>query len=117
MFELTIQPLPMATVLKLAGDLDTNASQELDASLDGLITTLVGDLTIDLSELTYLNSTGIRSFIRLHKLLKEADKSFVLTGVSAKIFRIFRYCGLDTFFTFEHVVEVVPTRQVVAERS
>lgn len=86
--------------MALCGELDTGAAQELDTMLEGLVPTLEGDLSIDLTGLSYLNSTGIRSFLRLDKMLKSKGKAFVFKGASPTIFRIFRYCGLDTYFTF-----------------
>jgi anti-anti-sigma factor len=91
--------------LVLSGDLDTAASMDLDAAVEALVPTLKGPLTVDLEGLTYLNSTGIRSFIRLDKLLKTSGGTFKLTGVSNRIFRIFSYCGLDSFFTMERAAE------------
>lgn len=89
------------TTLALKGDLDTGAALDLDLQLEALVPTLDGNLVIDLSELVYLNSTGIRSFIRLDKALKPLGKSFVFREAAARIVRIFQYCGLDTYFTFE----------------
>jgi 8-amino-7-oxononanoate synthase len=101
MFELDVLPQGTVTELVLRGDLDTAASIDLDARLETLVPTLEGELNVDLSGLTYLNSTGVRSFIRLDKLLKAHGGSFTLKGVPARIFRIFSYCGLDTYFRFE----------------
>lgn len=115
MFELAIHHEQNETVLVLSGDLDTAASMDLDAQIEVLVPTLDGPLTIDLGGLTYLNSTGIRSFIRLDKLLKAKGGSFRLRAVGSRIFRIFSYCGLDTFFTMERKVEpaAAPTGELV----
>lgn len=108
MFELDILPAAGVTELVLRGDLDTAASMELDARIEALVPTLAGDMVVNLTDLTYLNSTGIRSFIRLDKALKAHGRTFMLRGVSARIFRIFSYCGLDNYFTFERQPESSP---------
>ena len=105
MFDHEIRHQGTETRLILSGDLDTAASMDLDAAVETLVPTLKGPLTVDLEGLTYLNSTGIRSFIRLDKLLKAAGGTFKLTGVSNRIYRIFSYCGLDSFFTMERQIE------------
>jgi 8-amino-7-oxononanoate synthase len=105
MFNLEIHQEKAETVLVLSGDLDTAASMDLDAQLETLVPTVEGNLIVDLGGLTYLNSTGIRSFIRLDKLLKARGSSFKFQAVSHRIYRIFSYCGLDTFFTMERKVE------------
>jgi anti-sigma B factor antagonist len=78
---------------------------DLDSHLEQLVPTIDVSVTVDLGGLTYLNSTGIRSLIRLDKLLKERGGRLQLTEVSSRIYRIFSYCGLDTFFTMERKVE------------
>ncbi|HEY9721735.1 MAG TPA: STAS domain-containing protein [Oscillatoriaceae cyanobacterium] len=92
---------PRGWCLTLSGDLDTHATQELDAAMEARLPQVNGDLVVDLEGLNYLNSTGIRSFIRLHKQLKASGHRICFRGASAKILRIFHYCGLDTFFVFE----------------
>lgn len=99
MFEHELSETPRALVLRLAGDLDTHAAGELDAALAAR--PLHADLIVDLTALNYLNSTGLRSFIRLHKLLAAGGHRLVFRGANAKILRIFHYCGLDAFFAFE----------------
>jgi anti-sigma B factor antagonist len=86
--------------IALKGDLDTSAAQDLDVQLEGLLSMVKGELVIDLGELSYLNSTGIRSFIRLDKSLKPLGKRFRFVNATPRILRIFQYCGLDRYFTF-----------------
>lgn len=113
-FELAERPEGM--LLSLVGDLDTNAAQDLDGRLEAIASMLDGDLVVDLGQLAYLNSTGVRSFIRLDKVLKRLDKRFRFRNVSGRIMRIFRYCGLDAYFVFEaeptRLVDVAPPSQV-----
>jgi anti-sigma B factor antagonist len=87
-------------IIALKGDLDTSAAQDLDVQMEGLLPLIKGELVIDLGELSYLNSTGIRSFIRLDKALKPLGKRFKFVNATSRILRIFQYCGLDRYFTF-----------------
>ncbi|HEY9721778.1 MAG TPA: STAS domain-containing protein [Oscillatoriaceae cyanobacterium] len=105
MFDYTLHATSGGLVLALSGDLDTHAAQAFDNAMEAHIGRIATDLTIDLAQLTYLNSTGIRSFIRLHKLLKTNGRNMTFRGASAKILRIFHYCGLDAFFAFEPEAE------------
>jgi|GEM_PF-1763140 anti-sigma B factor antagonist len=100
---MTVQVLDtdLGQTLRLSGDLDTAAAQQLDTHQEGLVASLAGDLTIDLDELAYLNSTGIRSFVRLDKLVKATGHRLRFVRVSERIHRIFRYCGLDDYFQLE----------------
>jgi len=98
--EIDIIESPERLIVALIGDLDSCAAQELDAQLEALLPRIGEELTVDLGQLSYLNSTGIRSFIRLEKLLAPAGKRFVFTNANARLRRIFQYCGLESYFTF-----------------
>ncbi|MDB5096694.1 MAG: Anti-sigma factor antagonist [Cyanobacteria bacterium RYN_339] len=91
---------PERLTVALIGDLDSCAAQELDTQLEQIIPLCKGELTVDLGQLSYLNSTGIRSFIRLEKLLAPEGKRFVFTNATARLRRIFQYCGLESYFNF-----------------
>ncbi|HEY9854297.1 MAG TPA: STAS domain-containing protein [Stenomitos sp.] len=86
--------------VRLRGDLDAAAARAFDAQLEALVPELHANVTLDLSGLTCLDSQGLKAFLRLDKLLKAGGKAFVLRGAAPFIFRIFRYCGLDTYFRF-----------------
>jgi anti-anti-sigma factor len=91
---------PERLTVALIGDLDSCAAQELDAQLEDIVPRVPDELTVDLGQLSYLNSTGIRSFIRLEKLLAPHGKRFVFVNATSRLRRIFQYCGLESYFTF-----------------
>jgi anti-anti-sigma factor len=98
--KIEIAEAPERLTVALIGDLDSCAAQELDAQFENLVPLVPAELTVDLGQLSYLNSTGIRSFIRLEKLLAPAGKRFVFINATPRLRRIFQYCGLDTYFRF-----------------
>lgn len=98
--QLEVERTPDGTCLKLSGELDTAAAQDLDAQLEALVPELQGHVMLDLGGVTCLTSQGLRIFLRLDKLLKAQGNAFVLKGGIPSVLRIFRYCGLDTYFRF-----------------
>lgn len=98
--QFAVQPSADGSTLSLSGDLDSSAVERLEAQLEALAEAVTGTLTLDITHLDYLNSMGIRSFLRLDKLLKANGASIVFKGASWSIFRNFRYCGLDSYFKF-----------------
>jgi anti-anti-sigma factor len=98
--KIEIVEAPERLTVALIGDLDSCAAQELDAQFEQLVPLVPAELTVDLGQLSYLNSTGIRSFIRLEKLLAPHGKRFVFANANARLRRIFQYCGLEGYFTF-----------------
>lgn len=91
---------PEQTCLKLSGELDSRAVQEFEARLEALLSEITSSVVVDLTDLGYLDSTGIRALLRLDKHLKARALSLTLKGTTPPLFRIFRYCGLDTYFRF-----------------
>lgn len=96
----TIAPAADGRGLVLSGDLDTDAAERLESDLPSLVSGVEGKLILDVTRLGYLNSIGIRAFLRLDKLLKARGASIAFKGTSLSVFRHFRYCGLDAYFTF-----------------
>lgn len=95
-----VEACPEGGDLCLVGDLDSMAAEELEQQLESLAGGASRTLVLDVSRLGYLNSTGIRAFLRLDKLLKARGASIVFKGTTPSIFRSFRYCGLDSYFSF-----------------
>ncbi|MEU3465822.1 STAS domain-containing protein [Streptomyces sp. NPDC006733] len=94
-----------ATVLTVTGDLDHYTAPELTGLL--LETPFGADVPvlIDVSGLTYCDSTGITVFISADRRAQEAGARLVLVGLSADLMHVFRMIGLDQVFTFESTIE------------
>lgn len=95
-----VEACPEGGGLCLVGDLDSLAAEVLEQQFEMLAEGRSGTLVLDVSRLGYLNSMGIRAFLRLDKLLKAKGASIVFKGTTPSIFRNFRYCGLDSYFMF-----------------
>jgi anti-sigma B factor antagonist len=55
----------------LTGRLDTNTAPELDGQLKEVVGPQTGTLVLDLAELEYISSAGLRSVFRAEKGMKE----------------------------------------------
>ena len=66
---------------------------------------------IDLSEVGYLSSLGIRSILVLEKRLKARDGGLVLAGLTPLVQNVLRVSGLDGF------VRIVPTTADAIEKA
>ncbi|MBR5640658.1 MAG: STAS domain-containing protein [Firmicutes bacterium] len=89
-----------ALTLALEGRLDTITSPQLDeaidASLDG-----VTDLTLDLAELTYISSAGLRVLLRALKKMNAVKGKFRVTNANDTIMEIFDVTGFAEILTIE----------------
>ncbi|MBC7546042.1 MAG: STAS domain-containing protein [Candidatus Sericytochromatia bacterium] len=98
-FEVVRQEHGGTPVLKLHGELDTVSATQLDRALDDMAIG-VSRVWIDLSELDYINSTGVRCFLRIVRQLRGAGGDLAFLAAPAKIERVFQYCGLSGYFRF-----------------
>ena len=54
---------------------------------------------MDLSDVEFMDSTGLGVLIGSLKRLREADGSMVLAGIRPSVARVFEITGLDRIFT------------------
>jgi anti-anti-sigma factor len=87
-------------VVRLSGDQDFGARDELRAKLDGLQEADIA--IIDLSAVRYADSTFMNGVANLYKRLLSRGTPFSirLVGVSPQLRRIFRLTQLDRFVEF-----------------
>lgn len=79
-------------------EIDSFNGEELKVYIEG-ISGEVDSVVINFSDITYLNSSGLRKLIQLFKVLKEKDKSLIFSNVSDDIYKIFVYTNLNRLFT------------------
>lgn len=88
-----------ALTLQLEGRLDTTTSPqleaELSASLDG-----VTQLTLDLQQLAYLSSAGLRVILGAQKRMNKQGQ-MVVRHVNETIMEVFEVTGFVDFLTIE----------------
>ena len=86
--------------LTVEGRIDTITSQELDKE----ITEELGNfdsLIIDLTNLEYISSAGLRVLIATQKKLKADDIPLVIRNVNDSVGEIFRMSGFDKILKIE----------------
>lgn len=76
---------------RLSGWLDTQSAPELEAALRELAPETEG-LTMDLAEVEYVSSAGLRQLVAAHKRL---SGNLTLRNVSGEIMNVIRMTGLD----------------------
>lgn len=84
---------------RISGRIDSNTAPILDEELKtGLVD--VTDLVIDLEELEYTSSAGLRVFLSTYKTMAKQG-SLVFTNVSDAVMEIFDLTGMTDFFTIK----------------
>lgn len=84
------------TIARLSGELDEWTAPALKTALDESATSAgCAVLVLDLSELTFLDSTGVGIILGRYKRLKQLGKSLEITGASASVKKVLVTCGID----------------------
>jgi anti-anti-sigma factor len=89
-------------VIGLQGEIDLAVAPALEAELVERAGALTGDLVLDCSDLTFIDSTGLTALIRVRQRLEADDRALVLRHVSNACRRPIEICGLT------EVLGVVP---------
>jgi anti-sigma B factor antagonist len=96
------------TRLIVAGELDGATAAFLSEQLRQLTADLVGDLTIDIGLITFIDSTGLSLLISLHKQLRASGRTLTVADPTPMARRLFEITGLDQVLTIEPVLLTRP---------
>lgn len=84
-------------VVEIVGELDEHWSSTARTKLDEIISSTNCDrMTLDLKDLSFMDSTGIGVLIGRYKKLKARNINLYVKNVSSSIDKIFKMAGLYT---------------------
>lgn len=86
---------------KLTGRMDGTNADNYDLEISALLNTTGQSFSIDLSELTYISSLGLRVFLKAAKTLKQQNKKLILSKPSQEILDILLLSGFDQIIEIE----------------
>jgi anti-anti-sigma factor len=86
-------------VAKLAGRLDSSSAPTAEEQLTRLIADSAPRLVIDLSNLEYISSAGLRVLLLIARKVQQAQGKVALFGLSSSVLEVFSISGFDTIFT------------------
>jgi anti-sigma B factor antagonist len=87
-----------AKVLELSGDIDMYTSPELRRELMMLLHKKVSHLLIDFKKVSYIDSSGIATFVEGLKGIKAYGGRLKLFSIPDRIVEIFNFSKLDRVF-------------------
>src|SRR6266446_5860180 len=88
-------------VLPLEGEIDLHVSPEVAASLRTMIAKKPKNLVVDLSRVTYMDSSGLAVLINAMQDIKEYGGTLTLAGISNNVRSIFETARLDQVFLID----------------
>ena len=93
-----------AAVIGLSGDLDLATAPELRTALHEALTERT-KIIVDMSELRFLDSTGLGVLVRVHKKAKAAGGLVAFTSVPGNVVKILEVTCLDRVFPVYDTVD------------
>lgn len=88
--------------LVVRGEIDVAAEQTfLAAAVEALDRASTPDLVVDLTEVTFIDSSGLRALLRLNKQASSQDRVVRLAVVPGPVTMLFTVAGVTDRFTYE----------------
>jgi anti-sigma B factor antagonist len=98
-FSVSEQPLDSAHVIAVRGEIDLFTAPELKQVLTATIDGGQNRVVVDLSEVSFLDSTALGVLIGAVKRLRTRDGALAIVNTDPNIAKTFDITGLDQIFT------------------
>ncbi len=99
--EITREDRGEEVFLRCSGRLDANQAGHLNEAIDRLVREGKYHISLDLTEIEYLSSAGIRSLMTQYKNLKAVNGDFAIVEMSAYVRQILGMVGMAGMFSRE----------------
>ena len=97
--EITEETRGKVKIVGLRGRLDANSSPLVEKQLQTLTNRGEDRVVLNLSELTYISSLGLRVFIAVAKNIQKANGKLALAGLNDHIYEIFKIARFTNIFS------------------
>jgi anti-sigma B factor antagonist len=86
------------TVARVRGDVDLHTAPRLRELLIEMSRRLDGPLLVDLSQVEYMDSSGVGTMVYVKRELEKSGHGLVLIGLRPRVRNLFEITHLDAFF-------------------
>jgi len=102
--EINVSEMKRVQLFEVIGRVDSTNAGELGAALDKTVDEGRSNLVLDLSNVEYMSSAGLREMVRVLKRVKRGGGDLRLANPSDRVKEVLELAGLDTIF------EIYPTQ-------
>lgn len=88
--------------LLVKGEVDLYSSPELRTSITKSIPRQGGILAVDLSEVAYMDSSGVATLVEALRTCRDKETSFLIKHPSHQVRKVLELSRLDTVFDIEY---------------
>jgi anti-sigma B factor antagonist len=89
------------TVVAPRGDIDAYTGPSLTEHLDAALARAAGDVTLDLSDVQFVDSSGIAVFVVAAKKLRDREQSLVVVSPPAAVSKVLEMTGVTKLVRVE----------------
>ena len=86
------------TKLTIRGSLDINSAPTLSDEIDKIVTTRPSKVTVDLSSLDLIDSSGVAALVKLYKGVRANGGAITISGARDQPLAIFKLLRMDKVF-------------------
>lgn len=97
-FHLEVEETDGRTTIRLSGEFDTQAAQSFDRAMDSVMMSKPAMVVIDLAEVSFIDSSGLRSLIRAQRVISVTG-SLTLQNPRPATVRLLDITGLADEFS------------------
>jgi len=95
-------------IIYLSGRMDVHLASDVEAQLNDLVQKNKKDIILNLDDVEYMSSSGLRVFVSLMRTLKDSNRNLKLSNLSPAVRKVFEVVELmDMFDIFESEEEAV----------
>lgn len=99
--EFSINPLSYCEVIKINGRIDSYSAPIIQHELESLMLSGQHNIVVDMSDVSYLSSSGILVFLETHrKLMQQGEGALVFSNLPATILSVLQVTGLENVFNY-----------------
>jgi anti-anti-sigma factor len=94
-FQVDIQQASGGATVAVSGEIDLSVIEELDGHLAPILADSPDPLVIDLRQVTFVDSSGLRFLLKLNEGAKADARRFVLVAAGDPVIRVLQLAGVD----------------------
>ena len=94
-----------AVVVGADGELDIMSAPQLDQVLTEAITQASSRLVLDLSDVTFMDSTGLGTVVKALKRCREKNLDFRVVVTTERVRKVFEITGLDSLISLSDALD------------
>ncbi|MEM9444758.1 MAG: STAS domain-containing protein [Verrucomicrobiota bacterium] len=92
-------------VLTIKGDIDLNFSPKLRDLLRGLVKEKCANLLIDFTQVNYIDSSGLATFVEYYQGSRKYSGKIAMAGMSQRVKSVFELVRLGEIFSIKESVD------------